>query len=328
MPSVAELRAKFSSSGSSAPPPLASPDAFERHRREHISTAQHSRARQFNSAMRRSVKRAAAASSPSRTQTSERVKSVSLASSNPLFQLHANEVLHEADAAAGAPVTAVAVPTEPSALELVREADELNTGAARHVMQRPDSKHEDDDKRTEALAWVRSTVLMNKPSTSDLLLRGGGSKHSSLTSIGPSVVLPAREVCRLDPSVDVRTLLSVFYQTYDPAKLSSLDLVLDHFRGRTEALLFTLECKYLISITQDGRVEPQRPIDAYPPEHVEDEVVAAKRASNLSEYSGFSGATAGESDETAPAAKAAAVDRSKEAMKRSQLSWMLFKLGV
>ena len=52
--------------------------------------------------------------------------------------------------------------------------------------------------------WIRRTVLMN----------GAGDKHFSMSSVGPGVELPPAEVCRLDPDVDLRTLLVVFYQTY------------------------------------------------------------------------------------------------------------------
>jgi len=53
--------------------------------------------------------------------------------------------------------------------------------------------------------------------------------------------------------------------------------------------LYTLECKYLVTITNDGRIEPQKPFDAYEAHLVEDEVDSARRASQrLSLVSGVS----------------------------------------
>jgi len=60
-------------------------------------------------------------------------------------------------------------------------------------------------------------------------------------------------------------------------------------QGRNEALLYTLECKYLVTITSDGRIEPQKPFDAYEAHLVVDEVDSARRASQrLSLVSGVS----------------------------------------
>ena len=132
---------------------------------------------------------------------------------------------------------------------------------------------------------IHETVRMNRPSVSDLLLRPGyGERNYSLSSVGPLVEAPDEEHCRLSPGIDLRTVVQTFYQTYAPEKLEDLDLVLKHFKGRSEALLFTLECKYFVNISPDGHVTPYRPSDA-PPEAqtIEDERVAARRGTMFSD---------------------------------------------
>ena len=136
---------------------------------------------------------------------------------------------------------------------------------------------------------IHEAVRFNRPSVSDLLLRPTlGERNYSVTSVGPMVETPSEEPCRLLPGVDIRTVLHTFYQTYAPEKLEDLDLVLRHFKGRTEALLFTLECKYFVSISPDGLVTPYRPSEA-PPEadRIEDERQAARRSTMLSTATDF-----------------------------------------
>lgn len=131
---------------------------------------------------------------------------------------------------------------------------------------------------------IHDAVRFNRPSVSDLLLRPTyGERNYSVTSVGPMVETPEEEPCRLKPGVDIKTILHTFYSTYAPEKLDDLDIVLRHFKGRTEALLFTLECKYFVAISPDGLVTPFPPSEM-PAEYerVEDERTAARRSTMLS----------------------------------------------
>jgi hypothetical protein len=131
---------------------------------------------------------------------------------------------------------------------------------------------------------IHEAVRFNRPSVSDLLLKPTlGERNYSVTSIGPLVDVPSEEPCRLVPGVDIRTVLTTFYSTYAPEKLDDVDLVRRHFKGRTEALLFTLECKYFVTISPEGMVTPYRPSDAPPEaEHLEDERAQARRGTMMS----------------------------------------------
>jgi hypothetical protein len=136
---------------------------------------------------------------------------------------------------------------------------------------------------------IHDMVRLNRPSVSDLLLRPTAGEHKySLSSVGPLVENANEEHCRLLPGIDVRTVLSTFYQTYAPEKSEDIDLVLRHFKGRTEALLFTLECKYFVNISPEGLVTPYRPSDAPPEaEKIEDERLVARRSTMLSTATDF-----------------------------------------
>jgi hypothetical protein len=217
------------------------------------------------------------------------VDSTTVQANNPMFVTSTNPFFSEGDSV---------VPVQPFPGEegyYVEDDAMLDTGASTRGDRRSTnlSKPKSPEQQPVAVAfpstsadaaaprayeWIRRTVLMNKPSTGDLLMSGAGERHYSVTSVGPKVDV-TEDVCRLDADVDIRTVLTVFYQTYAPEKLPDVDLVLNHFKGRREALLFTLECKYLVTITPEGRVEPQRPFDAYDAHLVEDEISAARRAS-------------------------------------------------
>ena len=142
---------------------------------------------------------------------------------------------------------------------------------------------------------IHRVVAMHRPSVSDLLLDPDfGERADSISSVGPQVEISptvAEDRSRLEPGVEVRTVLETFYQTYAPEKLEDLDLVLDYFKGRTEALLLTLETKYFVSIAPDGIVTPVSPLDAPDPNSVEDERFAARRHSVMSGATDFTDLT-------------------------------------
>lgn len=130
---------------------------------------------------------------------------------------------------------------------------------------------------------IHEAVRLNRPSVSDLLLDPmRGERNFSVTSIGPTVEFskPQSDSSRLHPEVDIRNVLECFYETYAPEKLRDVDLVLLYFRGRTEALLFTLECKYFVKISAEGWATPYLPTAV--PRDVDDEVVMARRNTAMS----------------------------------------------
>ena len=61
---------------------------------------------------------------------------------------------------------------------------------------------------------------------------------------------------RLAPDVDVRGALVEFYQTFAPHKLGDIDRVLQHFDGRVNDLIETLEVKYKVKFDERGRASP------------------------------------------------------------------------
>lgn len=145
---------------------------------------------------------------------------------------------------------------------------------------------------------IHDMVRFNRPSVSDLLLKPPATqdqpigRNPSMSEVGPIVEQPKEEPSRLREGVEVRTVLHTFYQTYSPEKLDDLDLVLEHFKGRTEALLFTLECKYFVNISPDGLVTPYRPCEApAEAEQVEDERMAARRGTMQSVATEFTDLT-------------------------------------
>lgn len=122
-------------------------------------------------------------------------------------------------------------------------------------------------RRSVANADRRPTIsdkLMPSLSKASLYNREGAASISSVGPVGEhksgaaddDVLNEGPPPCRLNDNVTVRAVLVSFYTTYAPEKLRDVDVVLEHFSGREEALLYTLDCKYSIVIQPDGTVLP------------------------------------------------------------------------
>ncbi|KAH9258983.1 hypothetical protein BASA81_002603 [Batrachochytrium salamandrivorans] len=150
--------------------------------------------------------------------------------------------------------------SEEDRVEEEGEDEELVSYSRRNSME---MGMEGEEEVQRGYAEIHRAVLLNKPSVSDLLLsaRLNHQPRMSLTSVGP-VELNNTNPNRLLPGVSVEQILTTFYATYSPDKSRDVQIVLDRFQYRTEALLFALECKYFVVITPEGLIIPFDPSTA------------------------------------------------------------------
>jgi len=57
---------------------------------------------------------------------------------------------------------------------------------------------------------------------------------------------------RLDPDVDLREVVTKFYETVAPERLANVNLVFEHFKGREKEIVSTLEVKYQATFDRRG----------------------------------------------------------------------------
>lgn len=92
-------------------------------------------------------------------------------------------------------------------------------------------------------------------------------KHKSMASTGATTVHTFRddetvspgkrnEKSFLKPGVDLRSVITSFYQIYAASKLKDIDDILRHFENRESDLFRTLEVKYDVTFAPDGTCTP------------------------------------------------------------------------
>ena len=317
-PSVKELMTKFSGTKSVAHTPAGFEEQKRLERQREIEARQKARelAKHYNDTLKRILSRKNVSPSPNLAKVRRRVSSTAKKStilthsglafeSETLVRVPEEDIIIEPEPlAATRPPTStgtflvVPFPPPSEAGTFLSPVARSKPASTRSILTHSVSMTEDEfDEEEDVMTifskdslgvdhgyfvikdFIDEVVRLNRPSISDVLLQPRPDHKLSVSSVGPNCETDVPDHHRLLPGVEVDVVLRTFYELYAPEKLPDADLVLKHFKHRTEALLYALECKYFVVITPEGTVIPYNPATCPNPVGEEgDERVQARRA--------------------------------------------------